>query len=65
MFHPARFRFAFRLVYFGNIQAAWNKSLDTLECDYFRCFRQLKTDNVWDLWARAIEKKPKLFEKVN
>ena len=43
---------------------AGNKSLDTLEGDYYQCFRQPKTDDLLDLWARALNKKPKLFERV-
>ncbi len=51
--------------FFDNLKPRWNKSLSTLEDDYYQCFRQLKANDIWDLWARAIEKKPQLFEQVS
>ena len=48
--------------YFDSIKPRWNKSLDTLEGEYYECFEQLKTDNVWDLWARALDNQPQLFQ---
>ena len=49
-------------IYFDDIKPGWNKSLGKLEDEYYGCFRHLKTDNIGDLWTRALEKKPKLSE---
>ncbi len=49
--------------YFSDLPPRWNKSLDVLEDQYYSSFRRLKTDNVSDLWDRALTKTPKLFER--
>ncbi|MBM83765.1 MAG: hypothetical protein CMJ78_24680 [Planctomycetaceae bacterium] len=48
--------------YFDDMPDNWDKDLDKLEGQYYRCFSRLKTDDTRDLWKTVIKKQLELLQ---